>query len=375
MGQVRIPVQPTAEFDDAPLRSRGRLDALARSQLLDTPAEPAFDRITKLAARLLKSETTLVSLVDVGRQFFKSQCGLGEPYATSRETPLSHSFCKHIIASKQPLVIVDARKDSILASNSAVVDLGVVSYLGVPITSPGGEVLGSLCAINGSPRDWTQEDLDVMLDLGKIVEDEIELRIEALRAARLAEDNAVLAAEYHHRVKNALAVSAALVQLSRRDASSIDDLIGKINGRLLALAQAHDSVISQSDNVDLHGLAARLLLPYCEAGSTADVGGSPVRLRQHQVTPVCLFLHELATNAAKYGAFRRQTSVAVRWEKTSDGLVQLRWEEVGEEVPQQGPAGFGQKLLATAAMQLNGKFAVTWHPGGLKVTLEFPHSE
>ena len=130
--------------------------------------------------------------------------------------------------------------DAILATNAAVADLGVISYLGVPITSPDGEVLGSLCAINGQPRDWSPEDLELMFDLGKIVEDEIELRIQALRAATLAEENAILAREYHHRVKNALSVSAALVQLSRKDATSIDDLTAKVGGRLVALARAHE---------------------------------------------------------------------------------------------------------------------------------------
>ncbi|MEO8421693.1 MAG: GAF domain-containing protein [Hyphomicrobium sp.] len=371
---MRIPAQPIAAYDDPEVHSPTRLYALARSKLLDTPPEAAFDRITKLAAKLLTSETTLVSLVDSGRQFFKSQCGLGEPYATSRETPLSHSFCKHIVASKKSLMIADARKDAILATNSAVVDLGVISYLGVPITSPDGEVLGSLCAINRQPRDWSPDDLQLMFDLGKIVEDEIELRIEALRAATLAEQNAILAQEYHHRVKNALSVSAALVQLSRKDATSIDDLTAKVGGRLIALARAHDSLMSQSDDVDLHGLASRLLLPYCAPGSDADVAGPAISLRQQQVTPVCLFLHELATNAAKYGAFRRQSKVTLRWEATQDGQIILRWDEAGTETTQPGPAGFGEKLLATAAMQLHGKFDAAWHSDGLTVTLEFPRA-
>ena len=71
-------------FDESEIRSPTRLSALGRAALLDTDPEPYFDRITRLAARLLNSKTTLLSLVDSDRQFFKSQCGLVEPYATSR---------------------------------------------------------------------------------------------------------------------------------------------------------------------------------------------------------------------------------------------------------------------------------------------------
>ena len=114
-------------FDDSEIRSPARLYALGRAALLDTDPEHYFDRITRLAARLLCSKTTLLSLVDADRQFFKSQCGLGEPYATSRETPLSHSFCKHVVSSKQPLIVSDARKVPMLADNGAVSDLSVIS--------------------------------------------------------------------------------------------------------------------------------------------------------------------------------------------------------------------------------------------------------
>jgi GAF domain-containing protein len=96
------------------LRAFERLDALRSTGLLDSPAEEAFDRLTRLAARLLRVPVALVSLVDEDRQFFKSCFGLPEPLATQRETPLSHSFCQHVVNLEDLLVAGDAREHPLL---------------------------------------------------------------------------------------------------------------------------------------------------------------------------------------------------------------------------------------------------------------------
>src|SRR5919202_2375924 len=93
----------------APLHDPARLAALRQSALLDSPTEAAFDRLTRLATRMLHVPVALVSLVDQNRQFFKSCIGLPDPWASQRETPLSHSFCQHVVATGEPLIIPDAR--------------------------------------------------------------------------------------------------------------------------------------------------------------------------------------------------------------------------------------------------------------------------
>jgi GAF domain-containing protein len=136
-----------------------RLSALQRSALLDTPAEERFDRITRLASAVLGVPVTLVSLVDNRRQFFESQHGLPEPWASQRETPLSHSFCQHVVSRAAPLVVSDARQDPLVRDNLAVSDMGIVAYAGIPITSADGQVLGSFCAIDTQPHEWTEAEL------------------------------------------------------------------------------------------------------------------------------------------------------------------------------------------------------------------------
>jgi DNA-binding CsgD family transcriptional regulator len=184
--------------------SAERLAAVQRTELLDTLPELEFDRVTRLACRLLGTEVALLSLIDADRQFFKSSCGLPEPWASARQTPLSHSFCQHVVASEKYLAIEDARTEPLVADNPAVFELGVIAYLGVPVLAPNGRILGSFCAIAPKPRAWSKDDIALMQDLSGIVESEIALRENARRILTLAQDNALLAREHHRRVKNTL---------------------------------------------------------------------------------------------------------------------------------------------------------------------------
>ncbi len=153
-----------------------RLHALERTDLLDTPPERAFDRLTELVRKLLGVPVALVSLVDAERQFFKSAQGLPEPWASLRETPLSHSFCQHVVSGAQPLAIKDARATPLVRDNLAVRDLGVVAYLGVPLVEASGHTIGALCAIDARPRTWTADEVEVLRELAALVISEIALR-------------------------------------------------------------------------------------------------------------------------------------------------------------------------------------------------------
>ena len=145
--------------------------------LLDTPPEDVFDNFTHLASRLMKAPVSLVSLIDYDgdRQFFKSQCGLPHPWSETRQTPLSHSFCRLVVERKQHLRITDSRTDSRVAGNPVIDLLGVAAYLGVPIEADTGEVIGSFCVIDNVARDWTEEDLDALRRLGRSVNDQLRL--------------------------------------------------------------------------------------------------------------------------------------------------------------------------------------------------------
>jgi GAF domain-containing protein len=167
------------ERETTAVHAPARLRELRDTGLLDSPAEESFDRLTRLTATVLNVPMALVSLVDDDRQFFKSCLGLAEPWASQRQTPLSHSFCRHVVESGRPLVISDAREHPVLRDNLAIRDLGVIAYAGVPLITPSGNVLGTLCAIDHQPRHWTTEQVEILSNLAGAALSEV-----ALHAAR-----------------------------------------------------------------------------------------------------------------------------------------------------------------------------------------------
>jgi GAF domain-containing protein len=163
------------------LRDRRRLDALRDAGLLDTESDGVFDRLTRLTARVLDVPVSLVSLVDDHRQYFAGQSGLEQPWAGDRGTPLSHSFCQHVVMSDTALVVGDARGDARVCDNLAVRDIGVIAYAGMPLRTPEGVPLGSLCAIDTNPRTWTAADVEILAGLADAVSTEIALRLAVAR--------------------------------------------------------------------------------------------------------------------------------------------------------------------------------------------------
>jgi two-component system cell cycle sensor histidine kinase/response regulator CckA len=155
-----------------------RLAALRQTALLDTPPEEGFDRLTRMAARLLGAPTSLISLVTDERQFFKSTMGLPEPWATQRTAPLSFSFCSTVAGTGEPLVVEDARRHPLLRHSQALRELGWISYAGVPLVSREGHVLGSFCVVDRTPRLWSERDIALLQDLAASAVTEIELRRE-----------------------------------------------------------------------------------------------------------------------------------------------------------------------------------------------------
>lgn len=162
------------------LHDPARLGALRRLALLDSPTEAAFDRLTRLATIFLRAPIALVSLIDADRQFFKSSVGLPEPWASRRETPLSHSFCQHTLASRAPLVITDARTDPLVERCLAIREIGVVAYLGMPLITADGYALGTFCVVDTVARVWSDDELRIVQDLTAAVLTEIELRSDVL---------------------------------------------------------------------------------------------------------------------------------------------------------------------------------------------------
>lgn len=195
-----------------------RLAALRETGLLDSSPEAFFDNLTRLATEVLHLPVALISLVDEKRQFFKSEQGLPPGAAPGRETPLSHSFCQYVAALGEPLVVSDAREAPLVQNNLAVRDLDVIAYAGIPLKTEEGYTIGSFCAIDTKPREWSPQDLSVLRTLAKQAMAEITLRTRLRKADQDVASMREAQAEQGRRVRQNIhdfrtPVTAVLVSL------------------------------------------------------------------------------------------------------------------------------------------------------------------
>lgn len=150
------------------------------------PLQDALDRLTWLASEVLQAPVALVSLVGDERQVFASQVGLREPLATTRETPLTHSFCKHVVAAAAPLVIADVQEHPLVRDYPDVFEVGARAYAGVPLATGSGDLLGSFCVLDTAPRPWTEREVEILRRLAASAMTEVDLILAAAEAERTA---------------------------------------------------------------------------------------------------------------------------------------------------------------------------------------------
>lgn len=241
----------------------GRIAALHRYVILDTPAEGAFDKITNLVRALFGVPISAVSLIDTNRQWFKSHPGLD-----ASQTPRNVAFCDHVIRQDEPMIIPDARIDPRFAANPLVTgDPGIRSYVGVPLRTPDGYNVGSICAIDTRTRDFGPEQVEILRGLAPIIVEQMELRLLAerdhlsgamTRRAFVAEMDKQIALFIRHRRP------AALLLLDIDHFKAINDGHGHPTGdRVIeALAAQCRSLSRPSDSLGrLGGEEFGLLLP------------------------------------------------------------------------------------------------------------------
>ena len=174
-----------------------RMAAVRRYDILDSPPDGAFDRITALAARRLQVPIAIISIVDEDRIWFKSHHGL--PVEQIDREP---GLCASAILEDTPYLIEDARNDPRSLANPLVAgDFGLQFYAAVPLTTSDGHNLGTLCVIDKEPRAIDQEQIEDLQDLASIVMDQLELGLASRQALGKAN---LMAKEIDHRVMNSL---------------------------------------------------------------------------------------------------------------------------------------------------------------------------
>ncbi len=238
---------------NSPVNNPERLAALKRTGLLDSPAGYAFDRLTRLASLLLRAPAAMVSLVDGERQFFKSQLGLPEPWATRREAPLSHSFCRRVVENGTPVIIDDASTYEIARENPDIDELRIAAYAGIPLKTADGHVLGSFCVIDRQPRVWKPGEIGVLSELAASVMTEIALQtktneLDALECGIIQgqklETLGALAGGMAHEFGNILGAILGNAELARREVG-VDHPVAESLGQIFAASRRARDLIRQ----------------------------------------------------------------------------------------------------------------------------------
>jgi GAF domain-containing protein len=147
--------------------------------MTDVPdTENPFDRYARIVRNALGVPVALVTVLGPECQVFLGGAEqLPPPYCVTGSSPLTHSFCQYVVQGGRSLIVDDARQDPELRHDGAINDMGVIAYLGWPIIDELGTVVGSLCAIDHEPRQWTSAEILMLRDLAACCSAELDVRV------------------------------------------------------------------------------------------------------------------------------------------------------------------------------------------------------
>jgi two-component sensor histidine kinase len=333
-----------------------RMAAVRRYDILDTPPDGAFDRITAIAARRFGVPIAIVSIVDEDRIWFKSHHGL--PVEQLEREP---GLCASAILGNDPFLISDASIDPRSLANPLVAgDFGLRFYAAVPLTTSDGYNLGTLCVIDKKPRPIDEEQIEDLKDLAAVVMDQMEMRLSARRAVGQAH---LMAKEIDHRVMNSLQFVSGLLSMQSRS-PTLDGGAAHLQlaaNRIAAVAQVHRHFSRDvSDEASCIDYLRRL------CSDLSDILGRPVAVVGDQgnvpttwIQPIGLLVNELVTNAAKHGAGRIDVSY------TTDGRAHK--VVVCDEGPGLAPGfrtnghrtSLGMRIVTSLVRQLGGSLTAS----------------
>jgi two-component sensor histidine kinase len=293
-------------------------------------------------------------------------------------TPRNYSPCGVTLDANAPVLMAhpERRYDWIAAEN-----LILPEVLLVPLTVGGEEQLGTLWVVSDTNEHFDSGDAQAISDFAVFVGMALLVRNREEQCRRALEEQETVAQEMSHRLKNLFAVTDGIIRGTARNAESPASMADALSGRVRALASAHSLVrrkVSDSGSVSSETGLEDLIRAVVRAHemrsevSPFRITGPAIACSEHACSGLALIIHELATNAVKYGALMDSKGhIAVTW-KTAGLLLHLTWTEKGGPIIDSAPtrSGFGSTLAErTIKSQFGGALRRDWRPGGLSVTM------
>ena len=345
-----------------------RLAALYDLDILDTEHEREFDEIAELVAAICDAPVGVVNLIDADRQWFKAETGLGV-----RSTPLETSLCSHVILEGDYVEIPDTLADKRMSDNPLCQgEEGFRFYAGAVLTSEEGLPLGTLCVLDTKPRQLSAFQRQTVETLGRQVTRLLDLRL-ALKRQNL------LAREVDHRVKNSLAMIAAIVRLqsARSESGEVKAALETVQTRLAAITALHEELHQTVHaSIGLAGFLDRLrrhLRPLLPGGVGFELACEPAHFASDVVSAIGLIVNEFVANAAKHGLGAEGIgAVAIEGRRDGDSyLLTCRNDGAADEAALaaiRSSTGLGTRIIASTAQAIGG--SADWQLGDPGVVLE-----
>lgn len=350
-----------------------RMAAVRRYDVLDTPPDGVFDRITALAARRFGVPISIISIVDQDRIWFKSHHGL--PVTEIGRDP---GLCASAILSNDPHILTDASVDPRSLANPLVAgDFGLRFYAGVPLTTSDGHNLGTLCIIDKQARAIDDGQIEDLKDLASVVMDQLEMRLSARSAVSRSE---LMAKEIDHRVMNSLQFVSGLLTMQARSLGTGDAgaHLKLAANRVAAVAQVHRHFYAgDTDTTSCIAFLKRLGADLeVVLDRSIQVKGAEGDVPNAWIQPIGLIVNELVTNAAKHG----EGQIDVLYE-VENGTHELSVGDEGRNLPDDfdpsaASKSLGMRVVSSLAKQLGGKLIAGHRPDGgscFKVTFSKRH--
>lgn len=350
-----------------------RLEALQRYAILDTPAEPCFDRLTALAADLFDVPVSIIGFVDMDRIWFKSRYGLRVPQvdrATGGDMPVLRSIERQMRAGRKPFL-----RSSAISPAATKDELRFC--VSVPLRTADGHDLGALCVIDYAPILFDAMQLRSLEAYAEIAMDHLDQR---LAARRIAAQTKGLAGETDHRITNSLQLIASFLNMQGRAAAVPEaaDPLHIAANRVLAVARVHRHLAADESGGRLPVLLYLHRL-CCDLSALLDakiaVDGDPVNVKPSQILALGLITHELVTNASKHGG----GGIKISFRSHTSGLCELCVADEGVGLPEgyvldRPGSGLGLRVVSALVAQLDGRLAARRNPAGRGTcfTVTFP---
>jgi len=374
-----------------PINEPRRLEGLHRYGILDTPDEPAYDRMTRLSSRLLGYPISLISLLDETRQWFKSRHGLDVRW-TSREI----AFCSYTILQDDVMVVPDALKDDRFALNPLVTrSPSIRFYAGMPLKTSDDLPLGTLCVLDTKPRwDFDEDKKTALRDLAAVTTHEIEAGYAARTAAfeirerrkaekslaSALEEKEILLREIHHRVKNNLQSLWGLLQIekSRMTDAHARTRMDAVSQRITVMGSIHKQLYASQNfaridlGLHLEELCENLNSLYgSPQGVTVTLKADAVESSLDTAIPLGLIANEAISNSLKHAFPSGRTGrilVSLRrlTDEASGRTIELLIADDGvgtQGTTGRSPGGIGMTLIEALANQIDASVTVNDETG------------